>query len=517
MSLLKAMATVGGFTFASRITGFLRDVLTANILGAGPAADAFIVALKLPNFFRRVTGEGAFSVSFIPMYSKKMEAEGKDPALAFAGQAASVMVTILLPFVVLAIIFMPWVIYGLAPGFQDDPVRYGLAVAMTQITFPYLLFISVAALFGGVLNAAGYFAPFAAAPILFNISWMGGLYFGAHYLDYPAQTLATAISFSGILQCGWLYFCLRKLGYRIPVMRPKLNEDMRKLFKLMGPGILGAGVYQINMFADMMIASLLATGAISHLYYADRLNQLPLSVIGVAIGTALLPMFSKALAAKNHHLVRDLYNRSIEYGLILCLPAAAALMICAPPIISTLFEHGQFTAKDSAATSVVLSLYAMGLPAYVISKVFATTYWADQDTKTPVKIAIISALVNIVLSLIFIQFMGVAGIALSTAISGWLQIYLLWRGVRSHAEIRFDDRLRQAMPKIALSTAVMGLCVLGFAIGLQDFFHSTVFIKSLALVGLVVVSMIVYGACIFVSGVLSIQELRTYFSRKIKT
>lgn len=455
MKLFKAMATVAGLTGISRILGFLRDILTAAILGAGPIADAFFVALKLPNFFRRVTAEGAFSVAFVPLYSEKLEKEGDEKADLFASNAFAVMLTVLIPFTLIALLSMPFIIYAIAPGFSGDEVRYDLAVDLSRITFPYLLFMSLTALLGGVLNAHDRFAPFASAPILFNLCLIIALWFGAPISETPGHALAYGIAAAGVAQCLWLFVCIRKANRRIVFKRPELTPNIKKLFKLMGPGVIGAGVMHINLFADLIIASLLTSGSISYLYYADRLNQLPLGMVGIAVGTALLPMLSKALAAKNDEEVQKLFNRSLEICLLLALPAAAALFVIPEALIGGLFERGAFTGEDTIIAAKVLMGYAIGLPAYVAVKVFSTVYWSHQDTASPVKISIVTTLMNIALSLILIWPLGVAGIALSTGLMGWVQLMLLYRGLKKKSSVRFDDRFKNVALKLIVSTFVM--------------------------------------------------------------
>ncbi len=457
MSLLKAMATVGGLTGLSRLAGFARDIMTAAVLGAGPIADAFFVALKLPNFFRRITAEGAFSVSFVPLYTEAMEKQGEKKANDFAGNAMGVMFWILLVFTILVIVFMPQVIMLIAPGFHDDPQRFHLAVTLSRITFPYLLAMSLAALLGGVLNAHGKFAPFAAAPILFNLSLIGLLLF-AYYFKTPGHALAFGVLTAGVLQFGALWFVTKRMKITIRLHKPEIDARIRKLFKLMGPGVLGAGVMQINLFTDMIIGSLLPTGTISYLYYADRLNQLPLGMIGIAVGTALLPMLSRAVAAENTRESRNLFNRALEICLFLGLPAATGLFIISYPIVRTLFEHGAFGHDAAVMTAAVITTYALGIPPYVVAKVYSTAYYAQQDTLTPVKCSIASALFNIgvALWLVLKMHVGVVGIAAATSIAGWLQIILLAWGMRKHKDVRFDKRFRKNFLKIALSCVLMG-------------------------------------------------------------
>ena len=463
MPLAKAMMTVAGLTGLSRIAGFVRDVLTAAYLGAGPMADAFFVALKLPNFFRRVTAEGAFSVAFVPIYSKKLSREGEDKSSEFAGNTFSIMFMALSVFSLLALAFMPYVISVLAPGFVDDPDRFDAAVDLSRVTFPYLLLMSLSALLGGMMNAHEKFAPFAFAPVLFNLCIILALIFGTERLDSAAHAMAWGVFVSGIIQFVWLFACLRKYGIRIQIKKPALSDDIRRLFRLMGPGVIGAGVMHINLFADMIIASFLAKGSISYLYYADRLNQLPFGMLGIAVGTALLPMLSQALAAGDMKKSSDLFNRALEFCLILALPAAAALLVIPDLILSALFERGEFSATDTSRTALVLQGYAIGLPAYITVKVFSTAYWSREDTWTPVKISIISTVVNIILSLCLVWPLGVAGIAFSTALAGWLQVFLLKHNLKDIEATQLDERFWKALKKIVPITIIMAICVFGLS------------------------------------------------------
>jgi len=502
------MATVGGLTALSRVAGFIRDILTAAILGAGPIADAFFVALKLPNFFRRVTAEGAFSVSFVPLYSEALETEGRGSADSFAGNAMVIMFWGLLVFTVVMIVFMPAVISLIAPGFAHDadPMRFNLAVTLSRITFPYLLMMSVAALMGGVLNAHGRFAPFAAAPILFNVALIGVLLF-AWKFHTAAHALAIGVLIAGVLQFALLYIYIRRQKIHLPLMRPHFDVRIKKLFKLMGPGVLGAGVMQVNLFADMIIGSFLPIGSISYLYYADRLNQLPLSTVGIAVGTALLPMLSRAVGAGQVDEAKYLFNRALEAVLFLGLPAALALLVLAEPIIHVLFVRGQFDAQDAHMTALVLQGYSIGLPAYIAAKVFSTAFWSRQDTMTPVKISIIVALTNIVLALSLIQFIGVAGIALATGLVAWLQIALLARPLKDSPVGQLDARFKRGLPRIILSSCLMTgvLYTLMQVLPGYDLFSLGILIAA---------GLAVYGVSVFATGALSTQDIKNYFVKK---
>ncbi len=514
MKLVKAMATVAGMTGLSRIAGFARDILTAAYLGAGPVADAFFVALKLPNFFRRVTAEGAFSIVFVPMYSKTREIETQETADQFASNAFMVMLSVLSVFTVIALILMPFIISAIAPGFVGDPVRADLAVELSRITFPYLLLISLTALLGGVLNAVDRFAPFAFAPVLFNLSLIVSLLLSAHF-ETAGHAMSYGLLAAGVFQFLFLWICAKRARIQIKMARPKINADIRKVFRLMGPAVIGAGVVHINLFADIILASFLAEGSISYLYYADRLNQLPLGIVGIAVGTALLPMLSRAMIKEDKSHARNLFNRSLEYCLLLALPAAVALAVMPLTLITVLFERGAFDAADSLMTSKVLMAYAIGLPAYIAIKVFSTAHWAREDTTTPVRISIVATVLNIVGSIILIQYIGVVGIALSTGLTGWLQFYLHVRALKDHPSAQFDQKFMRNMPKIILSSCIMGVGVYSLSVLLRDtLFDGTTLAQIGALMMIVFLGAVLYGMFILITGAISTKDLKTYVFKK---
>ncbi len=515
MKLLKAMATVAGLTGLSRVFGFIRDILMAAILGAGPIADAFFVALKLPNFFRRVTAEGAFSASFVPLYSEKLEKDGPGKADDFAANAFAVMLAVLVPFTIVALFAMPWLIYGIAPGFGGEGVRYEAAVELSRITFPYLLLMSLTALLGGVLNARERFAPFATAPILFNLCLIGALLFGADALETPGHALAWGVFAAGLVQLAWLVWHIKRAGITPRMYLPRFNADVKKLFALMGPNVISAGAMHINLLADLIIASWLAPGAISYLFYADRLNQLPLGLVGIAVGTALLPMLSRALAAGDAGKAQNLFNRAMEICLILALPAAVALILVPEELIGALFERGAFTGQDTIVTAQVLMGYAVGLPAYVCAKVFQSAFWARQDTVTPAKISIICTGLNIAMTLVLIQFIGVAGIALATGLAGWAQFFLLQRALGKIEEARYDTRFLSRLPRIILAACLMGAVVYSAAYGLQSLFASDNTLHQVtALCAMVGAGLISYALAILAIRALTFDDFKTYFERK---
>lgn len=461
MSLLSSSAVVGSLTLVSRAMGFVRDILIAAIMGAGPLTDTFLVAFKLPNFFRRLFAEGAFNAAFVPMFSKILNGEGKAEAKRFAEQVFAVLLFVLLVFTLIIEIAMPWVMVVLAPGFVGQPEQFDLAVLLSRITFPYLLLVSLVALLGGVMNSLGRFAAAASAPIVLNCCLIGALLWLVEYTPTPAHALAWGVAAAGVAQLLWLLVAAHRAGYLPRLVRPRLNAPVKRLLKLMGPGVIGAGVVQINLWIDVIIGTLIP-GAISYLYYADRVNQLPLAVVGTAIGTALLPMLSRQIREGKLGVALDSQNRALEIALFFTLPAAMAFIVIALPIITVLFERGAFGAEDSRATAYGLMAYAFGLPAFVMIKVFTPGFFADEDTKTPVKIAVLCLVVNVVLNLTFVYllrrvgFYPHIGLAFATTISAWVNAVLLSTILADRGRFLPDSRLKKRLGKMLFASAVMG-------------------------------------------------------------
>lgn len=489
----------------------------AIILGAGPLADAFFVALKLPNFFRRITAEGAMSIAFIPVFSESLEKEGREAAHYYAGQMLRFLFWILMPLSILIIALMPYVVALIAPGFEQGELRYQTAVELSRLTFPYLLLMSLTALIGGMLNAHGRYGPFAAAPIIFNLCLIAALALHSFVVDTPAHALAVAVSLSGALQLLWVLLFARKTGFRMSIGLPKPSEKTRRTLKLMLPAMLGAGVMHINLFVDIILASTLPAGAISHLYYADRLAQLPLGVIGIAIGTALLPMLSRSIANDQSAQSATLFGQALKMGAAFAIPSALALIIMAYFIILALFTYGSFTAADAQNTALVLMAYAAGMPAYVACKTYATVFYAHQDTKTPLFMASISAVCNIILSLILIRYMGAAGIALATSISGWIQLALLAAQARGKDMCRLSRHMVLDLLKIVLSAAVMAGVLYLTLQGLEGFYAVDVtmspYYRAGILAALVISGLILYAGMIMVLRVISPRDIKNMFSK----
>lgn len=460
-SLVSSVATVGSFTMVSRVLGLIRDMLMAALLGAGPLADAYFIAAKLPNFLRRIFAEGAFNAGFVPLFARTLEGEGKAAARDFAAQAQAVLVAVLMPLVILAIIFMPWIISTVAAGLEVGTERYEAAVSLSRITFCYILFISLVALYSGILNSMSQFAVPAAAPIVLNLCLIAGLLLSYLWFDAPAYALAWSLAFAGVAQFLLVAIAVRRQGMALPVRLPRLSPEVKRLFYLILPAIFGASVAQISLLIDVLFVSQLDEGSFSYLYFADRVAQLPLGVIGVAVGTALLPLMSRQLRAGETAEAIQSQNRGIELALLLTVPAAIGIAVLSLPIVTVLFERGEFGSADSLATSAALSAYALGLPAYVLIKVLAPGFFAREDTKTPVKIAVACLTANIVFILLLIAPLQHVGVALATVLSSWLNAGLLGFVLYRRDLFSVSDRLRQRLPRILVSGLAMAVIVWG--------------------------------------------------------
>ncbi|MEX2642849.1 MAG: murein biosynthesis integral membrane protein MurJ [Acetobacterales bacterium] len=514
MALLRSIATVGGYTLASRVLGFARDVLMAAALGAGPVADAFFVAFKLPNFFRRLFAEGAFNAAFIPLFAGRLAAEGEDVARRFAEEVQAVVAMTLLALVLAFEIFMPWLLHVIAPGFADTPARYALTVDLARITMPYLMFISLVSLMGGVLNGLGRFAAAAAAPILLNLCLIGALLAGARVAPSAAHALAWGVALAGVVQALWMVAACYRAGMPLRPAVPRFGPPVRRLVRLMIPGAIGAGVVQINLLIDVVIASLLPLGSISFLFFADRVNQLPLGVVGIAVGTALLPLLTRQLRQGDQEGAASSVNRAIEIGMLLTVPAAVALVAIPGPIVTVLFQRGAFGPDDASATAAALAAYACGLPAYVLIKILAPGFFAREDTATPVKIASACVAINLVLNLLLMGPLAHVGIAAATATSAWINALSLAALLRRRGFLAPDARLRRRLPRIVAASLAMGLGLWALAPMLRPWLYGTMPGQALALAGIVAAGAIVFAALALATGAASGSDLRRFLDRK---
>lgn len=518
MGLFRSIATIGAYTMASRVLGFVRDMLIAAFLGAGPVADAFVVAFKLPNFFRRLFAEGAFNAAFVPMFAGLIATNGRSAARRFAEDAQAVLLAVLLVFTIAAEAAMPWVMVVLAPGFSDEPEKFRLAIDFTRVTFPYLLFISLVSLQGGVLNSIDRFAAVAATPILLNLTIIVGLLGLVGTLPTAGHALAWSVAAAGVAQFLWLAWACGNAGMGLGLPWPQWGPQIKRLLTVMLPAALGSGVVQVNLMIDTALASLLPTGAVSYLYYADRIYELPLAVIGIAIGTALLPLLSRQIRGGDHDQAVATLNRALEAGLLLTLPAAAALMVIAEPIITVLFQRGAFGAADASLTAVAVMAYGLGLPAFVLIKVLTPSYYARQDTRTPVKIAMLCVVVNssAAIALMFVlrgYGVGHVGIVLATGLSAWVNTALLGRGLLRRGDFVPDAQLRRRAPRMVLAAAIMAGVLWVVRLALGPLFGGDLTLRGTALAVLVVAGLAVFGAAAHFTGAADARELRRMVTR----
>ncbi|MFQ5954896.1 MAG: murein biosynthesis integral membrane protein MurJ [Kiloniellales bacterium] len=513
MALFRYATTVGGYTMASRVLGFVRDILIAALIGAGPVADAFFVAFRFPNMFRRLVAEGAFTAAFVPLFTAELEKTGETSARTFAEQTLAVLLSTLLAVLVLAEVAMPWLMYAIAPGFADEPFKFDLAIQFSRVTFPYLLFMALVALLGSVLNALYRFAAAAAAPILLNVFMIAALVVFAERTATPGHALAWAVAAAGAGQFLWLVFACHRAGMRLKLPRPRLTPGIRRLLALMVPGAAAAGVYQINLLISTVIASLLPTGAVSYLYYADRVNQLPLGVVGVAVGVALLPLVSRQLRASQAEAAMDSQNRALEVSLLLTLPAAAALLTIPLPIVTVLFERAEFGPSDSLATAMALAAFASGLPAYVLVKVLSPGFFAREDMVTPLKIAAVSVATNTALSLLLIGPLAHVGIALATALAGWLNAGLLAVILSRRGFLEFDRRFKRRLPRMVLSSAGMGALLWLGAMGLAGPLEGPLGLRVAALAALVAGGLMLFALLAQLTGAARLGDLKLALRR----
>lgn len=519
MSLLRSSLTFSSLTLVSRVFGFIRDILIAHYVGARLVADCFFIAFKLPNFFRRLFAEGAFNAAFVPMFAGELgegAASGRARAKRFAEATLAILLPVLLLFTALVEIFMGPFVWLLTGGFADeDPDKFPLAVELTRLTFPYLMLISLVSLLSGTLNALKRFAAAAAAPILLNLTLITSL-LAFHETELIAgRSLAAAVSIGGVVQLCLLLVACKRAGFALRLPRPRVSPEIKQLLALFFPAALGAGVVQLNLLIDMVLAArFLPEGSISFLFYADRLNQLPIGLVGVAIGTVLLPLMARHLAAGEADAAVAQQNRAMELALLLTLPAAAALIVVPGPLINAIFEHGgAFTPADAAATSAALAAYAVGLPAYVLVKVLTPGYHGRKDTRTPLKFAVVALVTNTALNLILMIPLQHVGFALATALSSWLSVALLWGVLARRGHFKADARLRSRILRSCLASAVMAAAVFGLARLVADRLAAGGVGEIAAVAAIVIVGLVVFFAAARATGALRRDEIKTALRR----
>ena len=507
--LVAGFLTVGLWTLLSRVFGFARDVMMAAYLGAGPVTDAFFVAFSLPNMFRRFFAEGAFNFAFVPMFAKKHEA-GED-AEGFARDAFWGMAALLLIFSTLAVIAMPFLVWAMAAGFAQDD-RFDMAVLFGRVAFPYIFFISLVALLSGMLNAVGRFTAAAAAPVLLNVVFVGAMLL-ADRAGWPmGLALSWAVPVAGVVQLLALWVAVRRAGFQMRFRRPRLTPELKRLAIIAAPAVLAGGVVQINLIVGRQVASF-TENAVSWLSYADRLYQLPLGVVGIAVGVVLLPELSRRLRAGDEGAGQHSFNRGLEFSLFLTLPSAVALVVIATPIVAVLFGRGAWAASDTQATALALAVYVVGLPAFVLHKVLQPLYYARHDTKRPFRYALVSMVVNALVAIGLMPFIGFVAAALATSLAAWVMVWQLWRGSRDMGRAaQLDAQMKARMWRIVLASVVMGGVLHGLHLALAPWLDQSG-LRYLALLAMVLGGSGAYFAFGQVIGAFNLRELRASLRR----
>ena len=497
MNIIKSTSTFSFYTLISRLLGYLRDILIAIFLGSGPLADAFFVAFRIPNTFRRLFAEGTFNAAFVPSYSSQLSI-GKKSADKFATSIFSILTIILLFLVLVIEMIMPFFVFLIAPGFDSDLEKMNLAITLTRLTFPFLIFVSLSSFFSGILNSHNKFAAASAAPIILNILLISILIFSNYLGDKLVFYLSLGVSLAGLLQLSFLYFFVKK--YFLPKIsfKFKINKKIKIFFKKLLPSIFSSGVTQINILVGTIIASFEAS-AVSYLYYADRIYQINLAIAGIAIGTVILPQLSKHLQNNKFKKVEMIQNKSLELSLFLSLPASVAILIASNEIISSLFGYGSFDNESVSNSAKALFYFALGLPAFSLIKVFSSFMFARHDTKTPFYLSLISVIINIIISLSFFNTIGFIIIPIATSIASWFNAAALYLFLSYNGYYNFRNSVFFNILKIFISTILMGLffkfLIQNFKLYLEYGFQykilSLLIIVSLTLIFYVTVSILI--------------------------
>lgn len=513
MSLVRSVGTIGGLTAISRVFGFARDMLLARVLGAGLAADAFQLAFTLPNTFRRLFAEGAFSVAFVPMYSRALHGadqpqDGEAAAQKFASDVLAVFVWVLMAFSAVAMIAMPAIVWVLASEFQTIPGKYELAVTLSRITFPYLGLVSLVAMLSGLLNARSRFGPGAFAPVLLNVTLITGILTGAWLRGHQGEdtivafALAISVAAAGVVQLLYMGWATRRAGVRLSLTFPRFTPEVRRLGALILPATFGAGIYQVSQFVDTFFATSLPQGSLTLLKLADRLNQMPLGIVGIALGTAILPMLSRHIHSGDARQAQRLQSQAFEMATLLTLPAAAALAICAPAFTAAFFVGGKFTAADGAIMARIVVALVAGLPAYVVVKILNPGFFAREDTRTPVWTALAALAFNVAVNLVVVERFGIVGLAAATAASASLNCLLLYAILHWRGWFRFTWALAGKIARQLVATGAMAAALWWAMPLMAQHYAGGVFERVWSLTALVALGMGVFFALAFMTGAL---------------
>jgi putative peptidoglycan lipid II flippase len=512
MNLLKATGTIGGLTMVSRIAGFAREMLMSRVMGASWQADAFFVAFRLPNTFRRLFGEGAFSAGFVPLYSQRLHGAGDDKdAKKFSEEVLAVFAPTLVLFtIVFEIIMGPFVF--LISGYHNE--KLALATFLTSITFPYLILISLVSLFSGILNSLARFTAAAFAPALLNLAMLSALIFVPVGGQTTAIALAIAVTLGGVLQLGLLLAACANAGIVLKLRRPRMTPGVRQFVRVVIPATLGAGVYQISAFIDTFFLTRIGQGSMSYFNYADRLNQLPLGVIGAALGTAILPQVSRYVGANEPDKAAKVQGQAAELAMLLCIPAAIALSVSSGPLISALFQGGRFSAADAAITATTLAIVVLGLPAYVLVKVLTPGFYSRQDTATPVKTAGIVLTANIALNFLLIPPFGIAGLAAAIAICSWLNCVMLYVILHRRGHFRIEGWLLSRIIRQLIAGAAMAVALYLIKMAIAPWFAGSIGHRLAGVSAMVGGGMAVYFPLVWILGGTDKEELKLLFRRR---
>jgi len=513
MNLTRAIGTIGGLTMVSRILGFARDMVGSRVLGASHANDAFNVAFTLPNIFRRLFGEGAFASGFVPLFSRRLASGGHEDAQKFSNEILAVFMPTLLVVTVIFEIAMPVFLWLIVSDYAATPGKFELAVELTRYTFPYLIFISLVALLSGVLNSLTRFAVAAFAPALLNIALIVALLVSPGGGPETVRAMAIAVLMGGIFQFALCWFAVRQAGIRLHFGRPRLTPAVRELIILIVPATLAAGVYQISQLFYTFFSSRLGEGALTNLGYADRLNQLPLSIIGTALGTAILPTISRAIERKADAQAADVQARAFDLAMLLTLPATLALAVASGPIISALFQGGRYSAEDAAITGAILAILVTGLPAYVLVKVLTPGFYARKDVKTPVYIAVGILIASIVANFVLIPVMGIYSLATVTSAGAWINMALLFLILRLRGHFRMPRWLVGRIARQLLAAAAMAAVLWFLQQPLADFFAGSAGRRIVAVGALVGAGGIVYFGIAWIIHGIDREDIKTLFRR----
>ncbi|QFT58635.1 putative peptidoglycan biosynthesis protein MurJ [Sulfitobacter sp. THAF37] len=507
--LMSGFFTVGVWTLLSRILGFLREVLLLSLIGPGPVMDAFVAAFRLPNMFRRFFAEGAFNAAFVPMFAKKLE--GEEGAASFARDAFNGLGMVVLVLTGLGMIFMPALVWATAEGFAGD-ARFDMTVGFGRIVFPYILCMSLSALFSGILNATGRFAVAAAAPVLLNIFVITAMTIGALTGGVVVNWLIWSIPLAGVAQLALTWRAAADAGFSLRPGRPRWTPDMRNMIVIALPAALASGVMQINLVVGQLVASQYDS-AVSWLFAADRLYQLPLGVVGIAVGVVLLPDLSRRLRAGDDAGARGALSRAAEISLALTIPSAVALVVVPLALVTVLFQRGASDVDDSAAIATAVTIYGLGLPAFVLQKILQPIYFAREDTRRPFYFALVAMVVNAALAIGLAPLVGWVSPAIAATIAGWAMFACLAIGARSYGEAaKFDSRFHSRIWRVLAASAVMGLCLWAANVALQPFLGMPWW-RGLALVLLILVGMVSYFGVGQLIGAFRLSEFRRALRR----